>query len=309
MSLAKQAQNLEGFTISVQPGQDKPNDGIELPVEGPKAEELPVEMPSAEPLDTSPAMDELYLVEEEPSEELVFVLPPLPGSTDQSDFISPEIEVDDEEEVVVEDDPWKWELSSFMEWLSKMMQGVPTHSGYDSTGLERAISYLECLDKEISKAVRMDLKNEIAIESVEKARDEIHKGLERLYERHDKVMESKYPKKKKKKKRKKKSESSDELIKEANKSTRINGITVTVPLIVSHVARICVNSMVSAGKDIEDTFDKLAQKYNFTERDKAETVQLLSDMGYAMRGRTYYGDEEFDASSVDNPDFIAQYYG
>ena len=155
----------------------------------------------------------------------------------------------------------------------------------------------------------MDLKNEIAVDALEKAREEIHKGLDRLHERYDKVMESRYPKRKKGKKKKAAGVTSEEMVKEA-KSTHISGITVTVPLIVSTVARTCINSMVSAGKDIEDTFDKLSKKYNFNGREEAETMQLLSDMGYAMRRpRGFLRDEEIDYTSNDNFDWIANYPG
>ena len=315
MSLAKQAQNLDGFTISVPPGGD-----VEiLPSGGSDAEQLTAPpQPDMASIDSGLTMDESMFAIDNPMlevdeidhvDELVFVLPPLPGSDDQSDFRGPEPEIEvEDDEVIVDDDPWKWTICNFMKWLSGMMGNIPGHSGYDSTGLERAIAYLETLDREISKAVRTDLKNEIAVDAVEKAREEIHKGLERLHDRHDKVMESRYPKRKKSKK-KKADGTYEEFVKEAN-STRINGITVTVPFIVSVVARTCINSMVSAGKDIEDTFDKLSKKFDFNDREEAETMQLLSDMGYAMRRpRGHLRDEEIDYTSTDNFDYMANYSG
>jgi len=285
MSLAKQAQ---GFSVSMNPDQ---------------AETLDYEAPK----DMALAMDEpLFSIDEDHEDQLLFILPHLPGSTDQSDFVgpTPDIEVEDDE-IIIDDDPWKWDVSSFMKWLSGMMKGVPSHSGYASTGVERALAYLEALDREISKAVRMDLKNEIAVEAVEKAREEIHKGIESLHVRHKEIMESKYPKRKS---RKKKSDSSDGLIKEGTKATRINGITITVPLIVSYVARTCINSMVSAGKDIEDTFEKLAKKFDFNDREEVETIQLMADMGYAIRRpRGFLRDEDIDYTSTQNHDWVQNF--
>jgi hypothetical protein len=240
-------------------------------------------------------------------EEFSFVLPPVPGGDFQDEIEEPaEIVVDEPEEIEIESDPWKWVVSSFLSWLQRMMQGVPRHSGRDTAGLERAISYLEALDREISKAVRSDLNCEIAIDAVEKAREEIHKGLDRLHERLDKVQESKYPRKKKKTKTKKKSEDeSDDLVKEASKAAKF---TVIVPLFISSMARTCINSAVSAGKDIEDCFQKLSNKFGFTPREEAELVQLLHDMGYPLRRpRGYLLDEEVDATSTDNLDWSAQY--
>lgn len=224
---------------------------------------------------------EVEIEEHEHNPVLVLTLDKIPGGADQDDLVEPVVEV--EEEVEVDEDPWEWgKPAKFLPWLSKMMTGIPKHSGKDTAGLERAISYLETLDREISKAVRMDLNNEIAIDALEQARDEIQRGLERLEERLDKVNSFKYSRKAKK--GKKKADSEDQgLIKEAQRATMINGITVTVPLLISSIARICVNGLVSAGHDIEDSLVKLASKYKLTDREKLELVQLISDMGFPVR--------------------------
>ena len=59
--------------------------------------------------------------------------------------------------------------------------------------------------------------------------------------------------------------------------------------------------MVSAGHDIEDMFTKLTERYKFTDREKLELMQLLSDMGYHVR-RDFGApiDEEIDTTSSDN---------
>lgn len=247
------------------------------------------------------------IVVNEPEYELK--LDKVPGGIDQDDIVveEPESIAVEDEDVEVNDDPWSWTTKSFIPWLSKMMKSVPTHSGKDTAGLERAISYLEAVDREISKAVRMDLNNDIAIDSVEKARDEIQNGLERLQDRLDKVKSSKYPKRDKGKK-KKGDEEQDGIVKEAQKATHVGGIVVTVPLLISGLARVCINGMVSAGHDIEDMFKKLAKKYDLTAREKFELVQLLQDMNYPVRrDRGLLLDEEFDARSSDNYDYAANY--
>jgi len=173
--------------------------------------------------------------------------------------------------------------------------------------LERAMSYLEALDREISRAVRSDINGEIDIADVEKARTAIYEGIERLQKRLDAIQEKIRPKRKQKKK---KADDSDNIVKEGQKATHVGGIVVTVPLLISSIARTCINSMVSAGKDIEDVFDKLAKKYDLTPREEMETMQLLSDMGYAMRRpRGYNRDEEIDTASSDNFDWMQNFPG
>jgi len=249
----------------------------------------------------------LQIDEDEPvGEGFSFVLPLVPGGEEQAELEEPaEILVEaPEDDIVVETDPWKWSLGDFIEWLNAKMVGIPKHTGKDTTGIERAIAYLHRLDREISNAVKTDLDGVLPISDLEKARESIHDGIKRLDKRYDKLMETRYSKKKKKKK-----ESSDEeaLVKEAAKAAKF---TVVVPLFIASMARTCINSMVSAGKDIEDCFQKLAKEYEFTKREEAELIQLLADMGYAMRRpRGYPLDAEIDTTSVDNLDYMANYPG
>ncbi len=243
--------------------------------------------------------------EEVVHKEFSFTLPHVPGGEDQTEIEEPEeLEVEEpEDKIEVSNDPWKWNINSFMEWLQSKINNVPRHSGRDTTGLERAIAYLETLNKEISKAVRMDIDNVLDVDSIEKARDEIHNGIERLEERLDKIKSTKYPSKNKKKKSAE--EESEGLVKEAQKAATFQ---VNVSLFISHIARICINSMVSAGHDIEKVFQKLVKKYDLTKREQAEVMQLLQDMGYPVRrDRGFLLDEEIDPTSSDNFDWNANY--
>lgn len=307
MTLAKEAQfNLDGFSLPIMTPNPTP-----LPSEQLKPEPLDLIPPEPEELSNDinnldPGLTLIEIDDEDPNSKVFqFSLPLVPGGEDQSEFELSDIDVEEEEEVDIEKDPWKWTVSGFLPWLQKMMSSIPRHSGRDSAGLERAISYLECLDREISKAARMDLKNEIAIDALESAREEIHKGLDRLNERLEKVLSNKYPKKGKSKK--KKADMENKLVKEAG-TANITGIAVTVPLLISGIVRTCINSMVSAGKDIEECFHKMAKDYNLTDREIFESIQLFSDMGYSVRRpRGYNLDEEIDYTKVDNLDWNQQF--
>jgi hypothetical protein len=238
--------------------------------------------------------------------EVAFVLDKIPGAPNAQEII---VEPEEEHEIEVEADPadtdaWKWEHSSFLPWLSKMFSKVPPHSGYDTTGLEKAIAYFEALNREISKAMRTDFKDEINAAQAERAREQIENGLERLVERLEKVKTDKY------KRHKKKSKGLAEeagLVKEAQKAANI---IVTVPLLISRIARVCINGMISAGHDIEDIFKRQVEEYDLTKREQAELSQLLSDMGYAMRqDRGFAIGTPVQEWRSDNFDWAAAYKG
>lgn len=238
-----------------------------------------------------------------------------PGTTDPKEEEESTLEVVDESTTDENDakkskknEKWDWESHGshgFIAWIKTRIDDVPKHSGYDSAGLERAISYMERLDNEISRAMRMDLDGELDANKIEEVRSKIDEGLSSLHGRLDKV------KKSTKARRKKKSDYVESsLIKEAQKITGVQGVFVTVDLLTSRIARVCINGMVSAGHDIEDIYAKQVKKYNLNDREQAQVMQLLADMGYPMRqDRGYLPDEDIDITSSDNFDWAANYKG
>jgi hypothetical protein len=250
-------------------------------------------------------------------------LPGAPNSEEPMMVVEPALDVEesskkDEENAMDQNDAkkskksdrWDWEskgATGFIAWVKERFETVPKHSGYDTAGLERAVSYLEKLDSEISKAMRLDLEEELDANKVEEIRSKIENGIERLQDRLDKI------KKTKKDSRKKKSstdENPNSFIKEAQKITGVQGVYIMAPLFASRIARICINGTVSAGHDIEDLYSKQVKKWKLTDREQAEVMQLLSDMGYPLRqDRGYMPDDDVEISSSDNLDWAANYRG
>jgi ElaB/YqjD/DUF883 family membrane-anchored ribosome-binding protein len=247
--------------------------------------------------------------------DVEIVVEELPGAPPGTKDPEPVIEVQEEEkeENKAEDEDskpkknekWDWAskgATGFIAWVKERLDGVPKHSGYDSAGLERAVSYLEKLDSEISKAMRLDLDGDLDANKVEEVRAKIDDGIGRLQARLSKVKETK------KSKRKKSASEESSLVKEGQKVTGVQGVYVTVPLLISRIARVCINGTVSAGHDIEDLYARQVKKYKLNDRERAETMQLLADMGFPLRqDRGFLEDEDVDVSSSDNMDWSASY--
>jgi hypothetical protein len=263
--------------------------------------------------------DEGPMEVQEPGEVSIVIddVPGAPGSPDPLEVVEQpehqheEAKVDDNEAKKSKKDPkWDWEsrgAHGFIAWVKERCDDVPKHSGMDTAGLERACSYLEKLDNEISRAMRMDLDGALDANQIEKVRSMIDDGIARLQDRLDKV------KKHKKNSRKKKTttaeyQGDEVLIKEAQKITGVQGTFVTVDLLTSMIARVCVNGMVSAGHDIEDLFERQAKYYGLDKRERAQVIQLLDDMGYAMRrDRGFMPEDDLNVQDSDNFDWAANY--
>ena len=243
-------------------------------------------------------------------DEITFQLGPVPGAPEEviledededDDEVSEEIQEAEDDEPV---DDWGWEKShgtkDFLQWLQKMISGVPAHSGRDTTGIERAFSYFKKLDSEISRAMSRDFKREIDAAKAEEARKVINDGMDRLVTRLDKL--------RKKYKKKTAEDVSGTLVKRAETSFT-GGMTVNVPYFISFIARACVNATVSSGKDMGETFDTLNKEYKLDKREKAQVIQLVRDMGYPLyvdRLRMKDGKLEFDD---DEAEHLSQYRG
>jgi len=148
--------------------------------------------------------------------EIEIVVEELPGAPAGTKDPEPTIEVSEEPLSVKEDETddndakkgkgknekWDWSKHGphgFVAWIKSRISDVPKHSGYDSSGLERAVAYMERLDNEISKAMRLDLDGDLDGNKIEVVRSELDDGIARLQARLDKVKESKKSSKKRKK--------------------------------------------------------------------------------------------------------------
>jgi len=250
--------------------------------------------------------EEIVVLEFDNAEPLSFVMPSIPGALDESEIVVPEIAVeeDEEKEEPKEIDPWNWQHgghAQFIPWVHGMINMTPQHSGHDVSGIERALAWIMRLIKEFPKAMSTDFKGEIDVASSEELRDSLHAAVGHMNDRMERILSIKG--------RGKKSKAGAEggMIKEAQKATKITGVTITVPLLISGVARTLINGTVSAGHSMEDMYDELKKKYAFTEREEFEIQLLLADMGWPMyqdRGRI---GEQVDKSKSDNFDWAANY--
>jgi len=242
--------------------------------------------------------------------EITFSINAIPGAPEDIvlDDDEPEAEMEAAPEEEVSDGPidvWNWEKShgvkNFIKWLQQMVQGVPKHSGSDTTGVERAIAYFDRVNSEISKAMRRDFNREIDAAKAEEARSTIESGVERLIDRLEKLRVKKF-----KKGKKKADFTHDGIIKNAETSFT-GSITVNVPYFISFISRVCIESTVQGGKDMHEIFVKLASEYKLDKREKVQVIQLIKDMGYPLvLDRVRLNEGTLEMKDLDG-EFMAQY--
>jgi hypothetical protein len=88
------------------------------------------------------------------------------------------------------------------------------------------------------------------------------------------------------------------ILKTASKSA---GFVYVVDPFLFAIARLCINAKISNGKNIEETFRKVAEKFQINDRETFSLQQIMRDMGYPIAG-------SFVAENGFAPDMIRQYF-
>lgn len=270
-----------------------------------------------------PMADESLLVEEDVEDYAAYV----PGS--DMEFV--------EEEEVVEEAPGDWandgNHAAFVDYVKDKMRKIPRHSGETISGCERAKAFLNKLDNEISKAMRSDFEGVIDEGEVDNLRKSINDMTERLEKQIKKLKangktahmdvrlvaegscqecESEVPMWH--------DTANNRMVclhceADANNTDERIEKTATTPVLNVYmtpferaIVGILVNSKVSAGRNIEETYLKLKNKYNFNPREELSIQQLVADYGYPVFKDRGLLNEPADPAAGDGIDFATQYH-
>lgn len=240
----------------------------------------------------------------------------------------------EEEEELAADKNWADDGAhdQFVSYLKDKLTKIPRHSGETVPGCERAKAFLKSLDSEISKAMRSDLDGVVDESEIDGLRKQIEDMVDRLdkqvkklsgtkraaldvrlvSEGHCDVCEVTAPMWHDTISDKLVCMSCDgETVKQTDELEKTAGtpiINVYVSAFERAIVGTMINSKVSAGRHIEETYDKLKNKYNFTPREELAIQQLVSDYGYPVYKDRGLLNEPSDPSSGDGVDWQSNYY-
>ena len=269
-------------------------------------------------------IEEIVVSDEDDEDGDVDLSKVIPGSRS----IYKEDEAEEEEEKTWSKDK---EHSDFIAYLKVRVKQIPKHSGETLPGCERAKSFLRGLDGEISKAMRSDSDGVIDESEVDEIRRSIESMVDRLDNQIGKI------------RGKRASVSHDvKLVSEAycsscnttspmwndtendrlvcmacNADRNDSGSlekTAATPIINVYISAferavvgIIINATVSAGKNMEEVYDKMKNKYNFAPREELAIQQLIADYGYPVFKDRGLLNEPVDPSSGEGVEWQTNY--
>ncbi len=247
--------------------------------------------------------DEFVFVEKQELEDLVDEpkkeIKTLPGST--VNLADDELE----KEVEVKETDWKTDrdVSKFMVYISQAYPaGIPSHDGGSIVAIERAINFLNKINKEISEAVRMDSENNLDVGELEKIRTNIYNDISVLKERIKKL---------EKKLKTKADDESSEIVKQSdfNKEATTAKIQLVMTPFERAITGIIVNAVVSAGHPMDEVYEHLKDKYELDDREELAILQILMDMGYPIfKDRGTFGESNTEGGQNRGVDFMRNYF-
>jgi len=224
------------------------------------------------------------------------------------------------------------EHSKFPAYFDAKLKAIPKHSGETIPGCERAKFYLKDLLRELSSAARSDVGAKVDEMWSEKQYQEINKMIARLDQQLE-VLQSKNAS----------PNISTRLVAEGNceKCATIapmwhdtendkliclhceaevedNGVlskTAGTPVLnvfmtpfERAIVSTMINSSVSAGRNIEESYEHLKNKYNFTPREELAIQQLITDYGYPLLKDRARLNEPHDPADGSGIDFSTSYH-
>lgn len=268
-------------------------------------------------------MEESLLVEEDTADYASLI----PGS---------DVEYVEDEEVEEKSQDWvnDGNHAAFVDYVKDKVKKVPRHSGETISGCERAKAFLGKLDNEISKAMRSDFEGVIDESEIDQLRKSINDMTDRLEKQIKKL-----------KVNGKTADLNVRLVSEgsctkcdssvpmwhdttnnrmvclhceadshADSENRIEK-TATTPVLNVYmtpferaIVGILINSKVSAGRNIEETYLKLKNKYNFNPREELSIQQLVADYGYPVLKDRGLLNEPADSAAGDGIELLTQYH-
>jgi hypothetical protein len=195
------------------------------------------------------------------------------------------------------------DISDFMNYIREMYPAkIPQHDGSSTVGCERAITFLDKLNSEISRAIREDSESVLDINQLEEVRVKIMKDVLVLKDHLNNL--------KKKIKDNAKSASvvvdSTGFVKEA---TTPRNVVIAVSPFERAIVGIMINAHVSAGHSLDKVFDFLCDKYDLTEREQLAVMQVCMDSGFHIfKDRGTLNSKPGEKGDDDGVDFVRNYF-
>lgn len=226
---------------------------------------------------------------------------------------------------------WKesQEAKDFEPFLLEELKRIkpPNECARSHNEAERALGQYRRLDGRISKALQSDDDGVLNISNIDKCREIVEKHIEAI----ERMLNAHHDMKKRRKQvRRRASDGStcpkcaeqlwesdegkvcvacEETLKKEAGTPVFNGFSTQISAFENAITNILINATVSNGRDMEELYKKLKDKYKFTDREELAILQILEDKGYPIfKDRARLGEDEDPTDPKKTREWMTQYY-
>ncbi|MFA5048462.1 MAG: hypothetical protein WC516_05575 [Patescibacteria group bacterium] len=175
--------------------------------------------------------------------------------------------------------------------------------------LEKALGQYKQLDSYISQALRSDYDDEVDVQKVDEIRKIVDSYKDEVQDALDGINMMTKQRHHMRRRRAEDEGEEGKLVKEAT-TPQFKGIQVQMSAFERAVVGAIINGAVSGGRNIEELYKEVKEKYDLTNREELAILQIMADFGYPIfKDRLMMGSKNEDSTRKDNfGEWQSQYY-
>lgn len=212
----------------------------------------------------------------------------------------------------VKDESWldNKDVSKFVQFLQEQMSKIPTlqQAQGNLSKMENALARWKKLDNYCSEALRGDFHATLDADDIDKKRQIIETNMDNLQDGIDSIHAMKQTRRQQRRQHRRRADEDFDITKEAT-APRFNGFQMVITPFQRAIVGALINGKVSGGRNIEELWKDVKEKYKMDDREELEILQILADFGYPeFKDRLRVGENEDPSRDSGFGEWSSQYY-
>ena len=212
----------------------------------------------------------------------------------------------------VKDESWldNKDVSKFVQFLQEQMSKIPTlqQAQGNLSKMENALARWKKLDNYCSEALRGDFHATLDADDIDKKRQIIETNMDNLQDGIDSIHAMKQTRRQQRRQHRRRADEDFDITKEAT-APHFNGFQMVITPFQRAIVGALINGKVSGGRNIEELWKDVKEKYKMDDREELEILQILADFGYPeFKDRLRVGENEDPTRDSGFGEWSSQYY-
>lgn len=202
-------------------------------------------------------------------------------------------------------------VEQFVQFLDEQISKIPTvqHAQGNLSKMENAAARWKKLNNYCSEAMRGDFDGMLDVDDIDKKRQQIEYNMDALQDAIDSLHAMKQTRRQQRRKHRRADEDFDDVMTKEATVPSFNGFQINITPFQRAIVGALINGKVSGGRNMEELWTEAKKKYNMSDREELEILQILADFGYPeFKDRLRLGEDEDPTRESGFGEWQSQYY-